>query len=1343
MKLVRIFSALIFIVQIGTLAAQTRSVCLNGEWQFMPDYKGMSAEEMVKNPVWESRTVRVPSVWKYSNYKSGDYQPFKLWDYPDQWEKADAGLLSREISPDPKPGERTFLVFKGVLLRSDFFLDNQKIFSSQEAFLPIEFEITEYIKKKEPCTLSVWAGPFKEIANNSGQMKVVVPCGSFMGAGRGIWQDVFLEYRPSVFIEDAHIKTSTRKEEIDITVRLNNQGAPLKNLSAAIEILDGGKVIKTWAKDNISTVKDADGYFQFRTVQKWTDAVYWSPGNPHLYQARISIYDGKKKLENNTYRFGFREVWSDGFKFILNGKRVNLRGDAWHFNGMGLQTPEYARNWYQMCFDAGINFIRLHAIPYPDFFYDVADEMGMLIIDESAIYGSAKRMQADNPEFIANCHAHLKELVLRDRNHPSVIIWSMQNEMRWVDGREGYMAKIGELTATMNKFDGTRAVSYDGDNRLVAYEDQQIENLHYNIDGSLNSWKKEKPLVYGELGAWHYVSPQVASNLMGPESYLSYDACMKNMGKDMQYFIEYARKEDVTGITPFNTVHYMNRAIPEQDSALHWKDVTTPGVKPDCVRKYGLELNNGWMKKNLKYIPNPSFNCIQEAFKPVAVFCDQYNRSFYGGRNISRSFSVYNDTESQVEARLEIQVLNSTQDKIAGETYKFTQQPGERANKEFQFKAPEVVIPEYFQLVIRLFHGSALMYEKSLDYRLYPELLLTEAIVKNVSKLLVLTKPGERGILCNLLPGATFTDRLDASTLKGKSALLIDEDMLGDSLMNQFSDRLGPFVRSGGRVLILAQSSKAPGELTLSGKKFFKAFVNIPDHPVMKGLSAKDLEFWGTENYHAGDNQYMVQNAFNKPVQGNMNLILECATGDWGWGGLLWTPMLEYTIGQGNILLCQVNIGKFFDSAPQASVLLRNMIGYTLNGEPNHSPNKSALISSSAPFENFFKDLGLEFDKIEKPSQQYTSIIIDPSSLSPSIIDDLRDYMLKGGNILVPDAKPNHQKLISLLANTDITINKKEAYQLAPAPETGLMKGISVHDLYLFEKVTYSRGDVSNTILADNYIANNQGKSYLNNVDNPWADYFISGNDGESVKVGVATQLSNLPFSSLSYGKIVDVGKGSLNLCQVKLHSNNPKVQRVYSRMLANLGLSVQTNLFDYVKDVADYGIYSFMYIRKAGHQDLDEMIAYYSNPGYVLNNLGEGVYGWMQPAETKNGEITIPKSAGNTYFLTVFIDSEINRDPSKRTENELPNDKIMPDLYLTTNSSMKLFVNGKEYLDKTVDDGQIHSVKIEDILLSKGINRMALVVQAGKEDLRFNLAFKDKFGEFLTSGITYKLTLD
>ena len=195
--------------------------------------------------------------------------------------------------------------------------------------------------------------------------------------------------------------------------------------------------------------------------------------------------------------------------------------------------------------------------------------------------------------------------------------------------------------------------------------------------------------------------------------------------------------------------------------------------------------------------------------------------------------------------------------------------------------------------------------------------------------------------------------------------------------------------------------------------------------------------------------------------------------------------------------------------------------------------------------------------------------------------------------------------------------------------------------------------------------------------------------------------------------------------------------------MLANTGLKIKTNMLGYVKDEADYGIPYFMYIKKENHQDLDKMAGYFTSSDYILNNLGEGVYGWMQPADKKDGEITIPGSAGDIYFLTVFVDSDINRDPSKRAEYELPNDKIIPDLLVSTNAGIKVYINGNEYLNELVNNGQTRSFKIEDVLLSKGINRVALIVKAGKDDLKFNLTFKDKFGEFLTTGITYKLTLD
>jgi len=151
-------------------------------------------------------------------------------------------------------------------------------------------------------------------------------------------------------------------------------------------------------------------------------------------------------------------------------------------------------------------------------------------------------------------------------------------------------------------------------------------------------------------------------------------------------------------------------------------------------------------------------------------------------------------------------------------------------------------------------------------------------------------------------------------------------------------------------------------------------------------------------------------------------------------------------------------------------------------------------------------------------------------------------------------------------------------------------------------------------------------------------------------------------------------------------------------------------------------------------------LITYFSDPNYVLNNLGEGVYGWMTRLEKKAGSISIPDSKGQTWFLTAFVDSEINRDPTRRAAHELPDSSIVPDLYLACNCQVKCFINGKEYVVEK--KGFMDPIKIEDVLLRKGINRITLVCQAEEEDIRINAWFNRKYGDPVP-GITYRLTLD
>ena len=173
----------------------------------------------------------------------------------------------------------------------------------------------------------------------------------------------------------------------------------------------------------------------------WRDAKLWDPDTPFLYAAEVELLDGGQVVDQRVEVFGFREFWCEGPRFMLNGIPIRLRGDSWHFQGGLQQTEAYIRNWYRMCRSIGINSVRLHAEPYPEDYVRIADEEEEMPTGSTkAIYGSAKSMLADHPDYIANCRMHVLRLVRRDKNHPSVIMWSLQNEMRWVDGRDSYSA---------------------------------------------------------------------------------------------------------------------------------------------------------------------------------------------------------------------------------------------------------------------------------------------------------------------------------------------------------------------------------------------------------------------------------------------------------------------------------------------------------------------------------------------------------------------------------------------------------------------------------------------------------------------------------------------------------------------------------------------------------------------------------------------------------------------------------------------------------------------------------------------------------------------------------------
>lgn len=1306
--------------------------CLSGEWLFLPDYEGVDRGQ---------DKIMVPSTWRWVINEKAQFQPYDMFDYPREWNKAQAGIISRKILIDSEDDHRVFAIFEGVFQKYMVFINDIKVLETEESFLTTEIDITDYVINGEENEIKVWCGPYDTIDTETG-LKRLSPDGTwYANMARGIWQNVYLEYRPNKYIDDVTVSTSTRNKTIDIKANIINEYNQTMNVIA--KVYKDEKVIKEWKLSNNSVHL---GNIEFATKELWDDAIYWSPENPHLYVLQVELTCDGRIIDTYEVPFGFREIWADGHKLYLNGKRINLRGDAWHYQGFVQQTKEYVRNWYKACRETGINFVRLHGMPYPKIYLDIADEEGMLIIDESAIYGSAKRIQADHPQFISNCKNHLTKLVKRDKNHPSVIIWSMQNEMRWVDGRNGYKQAMKDLSATIKALDCTRPIAYDGDNRLVDPEDMEIVSMHYNIDGTISDWDKEKPLIFGEHGKWHYVSPQVSTAMKGSDVYLSFEKSIESIGLEEKHFIEYARREEVTGVSPFNMINYTMHMQPQQDINIP-ESMNIEEVRPKVIKAHTTPITNGFFEQEQLFYPNSSWKHLKDAFKPVAIIPNEYNHSFYDNRSVKKSFNIYNDCENNVEAKVDYKLITKDGDILLDNEYIFNQSAGEKQEWELILDLPAVSDKTTLILQMELYHNDRWMNHLEEKYKVYPSISKKDLADTSCKKVGYLGKEEGYEVIVKLVEKVEIINECLKENIDKLDLLIIGNNCTEN--VKKLQPVLQDFVNDGGYLLILEQESFVPGEITLSGKKFFSAFINDEEHPVFDGIEQEDLLFWGSENVNNSNYTPVVTNGFNKPVQGDLNILLECGEGDFGWGGLLWSPLVEYSVGKGRVMLSQLNIIKQFEETPQAGLMLSNMIRYGIDFadkrrfiEDNDKPLTGLLASNDSKSGKFLADVGVEYEVVSAMEriEDYSQLIVDLKGLKEKEINLLTEYAKQGGKLLILPVGIDEKNNLQDILGNDVEIEARPVYQLKPVSNK-LTKGISNYDLYHYEKVTYSPSDKSNLIISDYSIYSEGGIPLFESINNPWHEFFVNGFDEEFMKISIADIVEETDFVTDTYGIIQDIGKGQAVVIQLNMIDNNDKIKRVYSRLLSNLGIEIDTSILTYEKEEKDYGIQSVMALPQENHQDYNEMVKYFSDKDYLLNNLGEGVYGWMKRIEKKDGFISISGSTGKTYFITLFIESNINRNPEKRGNGELPDSSIVPDLYVDVNCSFELFVNSKSY-DNLIVEEDTNSIKIDDVVLDKGINRMCMICKSEDNDIKFNICFKNKYGDYM-NGLRYLLTLD
>ena len=339
------------------------------------------------------------------------------------------GWYRYELTPkDEWKGKRIVLDFQGIMLVGDVYLNGKRIGGTDYGYLGFDIDLSKLLKWGQPNEIAV-----KADTQN--------PANSRWFTGAGLYRDVNLIVTNKNLFFPRHplfIRTQGNKE-VKIKAEIINQQKVARGQSAAkmpvgVRILDAdGKVVAEQKNDIHFNAKWRDREYELPSISL-ENAKLWSTDTPYLYTAEVTLYDSEGNIADQIKEpFGVRTIEIVPQKGLLvNGKKVLLKGYANHHTLGALGAAAYPRaieKRLKLMKEFGMNHIRTSHNPYSEDFLKLCDKYGILVVDE--LYDKWLTQYAGGRvDWESLWQKDVPEWVKRDRNHPSVVLWSLGNELQ-------------------------------------------------------------------------------------------------------------------------------------------------------------------------------------------------------------------------------------------------------------------------------------------------------------------------------------------------------------------------------------------------------------------------------------------------------------------------------------------------------------------------------------------------------------------------------------------------------------------------------------------------------------------------------------------------------------------------------------------------------------------------------------------------------------------------------------------------------------------------------------------------------------------------------------------------
>ena len=424
-------------------------------------------------------------------YKHHGYHPLKS-----AWYRKSISI------PSAAKGRKIWLEFDGVFSNSRYWLNGRELGSQYSGYSSFRFDITDTVKYGEENILTVHVDPRYD---------------GWWYEGGGIYRHVRLvtldpvHIAPwGVFVAPAVADPSDgvrADAKVAVTTDVANQSDADVMATVLSEVIDkSGQVLAADKADQSLRAGSKAIIVQQLPLDK---AILWSLENPYLYRLRSTVSVSGKVVDQVTTNFGVRHVRFDAdHGFFLNGKSVKIKGVNCHQDhaGVGVAMPDRLFEWrLERLKEMGCNGFRFSHNPVAPELLDFCDRLGILVIAENRHLGDTYADQSSENTTAVE-HRDLTTLVMRDRNHPSIILWSLCNE-QWIQGSPAAAAMAKAMKQRIYELDGTRPVTAAMNGSWTSREGfpsvLDVVGLNYNpgVYSKFHTEFPAKPMVATEIAS--------------------------------------------------------------------------------------------------------------------------------------------------------------------------------------------------------------------------------------------------------------------------------------------------------------------------------------------------------------------------------------------------------------------------------------------------------------------------------------------------------------------------------------------------------------------------------------------------------------------------------------------------------------------------------------------------------------------------------------------------------------------------------------------------------------------------------------------------------------------------